>query len=381
MVAAALKKPAAALWPKTKLALIEAWAWLNRNSQVDTKLFLIVFGAGFVLLVLVWVAIPTWKPKPVVDPRTQGTHSQVMHSVMPDALNPKVAVPNTPVQQRDFNEREQQAIHTNDNLGHEALIAAPVDALEEGPANARIPKIADDGRRPWFVYSRPFDRLDPRPRIAVVMADMGINRVLSESAIETLPGPISLIFNADSNTMAWVGRARNAGHEVLLSAPMEPLDYPQNDPGPGTLLTNIPPENNMKRLYYALGKGTGYVGVTTLSGSRYTSDADQLRPIMRDLLGRGLLWFDARLVALSSSYATAQEIKMPVVRTDFRILSDKSIEDFNQILADAETSARHAGTATIVVYPSPMSVQAIIDWARTLPEKGFALAPVTAMVD
>ena len=33
-----------------------------------------------------------------------------------------------------------------------------------------------------------------------------------------------------------VARAREAGHEVLLEVPMEPFDYPDNDPGPQTLL-------------------------------------------------------------------------------------------------------------------------------------------------
>ena len=35
--------------------------------------------------------------------------------------------------------------------------------------------------------------------------------------------------------------ARAAGHEVLLQAPMEPFDYPDNDPGPQTLLTSLSP--------------------------------------------------------------------------------------------------------------------------------------------
>jgi polysaccharide deacetylase 2 family uncharacterized protein YibQ len=162
---------------------------------------------------------------------------------------------------------------------------------------------------------------------------------------------------------------------------MEPIDYPANDPGANTLLGNIPWQNNIKRLHTAMGKGTGYIGMTTLTGSRFTSAADELRPVLKDIQDRGLLWFDARLVPLASSYAVGQELKMPVVHTDFRLTTDKSVEAMTQILADAETSARHAGNATVVVYASPLSVQTITDWAKTLPEKGFALAPITAMVD
>jgi polysaccharide deacetylase 2 family uncharacterized protein YibQ len=41
--------------------------------------------------------------------------------------------------------------------------------------------------------------------------------------------------------MAYVEGLRAAGHEVLLEAPMEPNDYPQNDPGPFTLLASAAP--------------------------------------------------------------------------------------------------------------------------------------------
>ena len=36
-------------------------------------------------------------------------------------------------------------------------------------------------------------------------------------------------------------KARADGHELLLQAPMEPFDYPDNDPGPQTLLTSLTP--------------------------------------------------------------------------------------------------------------------------------------------
>ncbi len=41
-----------------------------------------------------------------------------------------------------------------------------------------------------------------------------------------------------------VARARGEGHEILLQVPMEPFGYPDNDPGPQTLLTSLTPEQN-----------------------------------------------------------------------------------------------------------------------------------------
>ena len=54
----------------------------------------------------------------------------------------------------------------------------------------------------------------------------------------------------DSNTIRRSAEIflRQGGHEVLLQLPMEPFDYPDNDPGPQTLLTMLSADQNADRL-------------------------------------------------------------------------------------------------------------------------------------
>ena len=57
-----------------------------------------------------------------------------------------------------------------------------------------------------------------------------------------LPPAVTLAFTpygADPTKLA--ERARAQRHEILLQVPMEPFDYPDNDPGPQTLLTTLTP--------------------------------------------------------------------------------------------------------------------------------------------
>jgi polysaccharide deacetylase 2 family uncharacterized protein YibQ len=348
------------------------------QTQVDLRIFAPVFGASMVLLGLLVLLIPSYIPK-VSKGIELPKWASARVTITEDKSTAKSA-PNAPVAKRKLTEAEEQAIEANDRLTHDALLPAPVEALEEGPRRQRVPRVAEDGRRPWFVYSRPFNRVDPRPRIAIAVADLGLNRLTTDSAINGLPGAITLIFTAGDSSEAWMNRARNSGHEVLLSVPMEPFDYPANDPGPGTLLSNNLPEENMKRLRDAMAQGKGYVGLTTLTGSRFTSSPEQLRPIMEDVYSRGLLWFDGRLVPLSSAHAVSAAMKVPAVHTDFRVTTDKSRAAADLLFQDAETSARHSGASTVLVYASPMTIQAVKEWVRTLPDRGFALAPISAMV-
>ena len=130
------------------------------------------------------------------------------------------------------------------------LVDVPVAELVEESQYGPLPKVATDGRRPIDVYARPskyaVKAADAPPRIAVLINGMGLSDGATAEAIKDLPAPISVAYGAyGRNLQDWVEKARQEGHEVLLQIPLEPLDYPTNDPGPHTLLTTLPPEENL----------------------------------------------------------------------------------------------------------------------------------------
>ncbi|MDP1340887.1 divergent polysaccharide deacetylase family protein, partial [Klebsiella variicola] len=74
-------------------------------------------------------------------------------------------------------------------------------------------------------------------------------------AIETLPPEVTLSFAPyGPRLQEWIDKAREAGHEVLLELPMEPFGYPQNDPGPHTLLTGGNTAENISRLEWLMSR-------------------------------------------------------------------------------------------------------------------------------
>ena len=117
------------------------------------------------------------------------------------------------------------------------------------------------------------------PRIAILVGGMGISQTGTAEAIAKLPAAVTLAFAPyGSDLDRVVQRARGAGHEVMLQAPMEPFDYPDNDPGPQTLLTTQTPAQNLDRLHWQMSRFQGYVGVTGYMGARFTSTRDALAP-------------------------------------------------------------------------------------------------------
>lgn len=262
------------------------------------------------------------------------------------------------------------------------MTAAPDADLAEETLDGYLPKIGKDGRKPWQTYARPFDRMDPRPRIALVVGDLGLSRVATDAALRRLPPDVTLAFDAQSDAVGnWLERARHDGHETLLSLPMEPLDYPRSDPGPDTLLTALPNADNLQRFLSFLKRGVGYVGVTTLSGSRFVADMDKVEPIMDTLHARGLLVLDPHNSARSVIKDIAKKIHVPVAVSLRAIDSNPTPQAIDAALTQLEQTARIEGEVVAMASPLPITLERIEKWAQGLSSRGFVLAPLSAVVE
>jgi polysaccharide deacetylase 2 family uncharacterized protein YibQ len=264
----------------------------------------------------------------------------------------------------------------------EPLPPAPDPALVEQGAQGPLPIIGSDGRKPWQVYARPFDRGDRRPRVAVILTGVGQSSAATEAAINDLPGGITLAFNPYAPRLDdWIERARAAGHEVLLSLAMEPVEYPRVDPGPHTLLVALEAKQNLERTQWVLSRVTGYVGTISAAGSRFTTSKSDLLPVLDELKARGLMFVDRRVTERSVAAALAKSIGLPRAACDVTLDQQASRDAIDQRLDQLEALARQNGVAVGVGDSYPVTIERIARWAGGLERKGIALAPVSATAD
>ncbi len=231
----------------------------------------------------------------------------------------------------------------------------------------------------WRAFARPFDEADRRPRLALLVIGLGMSETTTRMAIEQLPGPISLAFSPHApNLESQMAAARAAGHEVLLGIPMEPANFPLNDPGPRALMTGNPTPENMARLQWVLGRGTGYVGVTNaasavLRGERFMASTEAMRPVYEVLRERGLLFIEAR----PGERATTA---VPARAADLVVDERMSRPEIEARLAELERLARERGVALGIAGPSQFTLERLASWVQGLEFRGIALAPVSAIV-
>ncbi|TAJ28812.1 MAG: divergent polysaccharide deacetylase family protein [Bosea sp. (in: a-proteobacteria)] len=269
-----------------------------------------------------------------------------------------------------------------DEAGTIKLVPSPDRRLVERSRYGLLPKTAPDGTTPAKAYARP---LGPEPstkplgRIALVVGGLGISQTGTADAIAKLPPQISLAFAPyGAELERTVQRARGEGHEVFLQLPMEPFDYPDNDPGPHTLLTGPNAPDNPDRLAWALGRFTGYVGVINFLGGRLTADEGALSPILRELAGRGLMVVDDGSSARSLLAPAATRAQIPAVKVDRTLDTVAQAAAIDKELAGLEAMAQERGIAVGAATALPVSLDRLSRWAQTLEAKRIQLVPLSA---
>ncbi|WP_449254528.1 divergent polysaccharide deacetylase family protein [Bosea sp. (in: a-proteobacteria)] len=269
-----------------------------------------------------------------------------------------------------------------DEAGAIRLAAAPDSRLVERTRYGLLPKTGPDGATPAQVYARPpgpESAAKPAGRIALIVGGLGISQSGTADAIAKLPPQVSLAFAPYGTELErTVQRARGEGHEVFLQLPMEPFDYPDNDPGPHTLLTGPKASDNLDKLHWSLGRFTGYVGVVNFLGGRLTADEGALSPILRDLAGRGLMVVDDASSARSQLAAAAGRAQIPALKVDRTIDAVARADAIDKELASLEAMARDRGIAVAAASALPVSIERIAQWARSLDGKGIVIVPASA---
>ena len=252
------------------------------------------------------------------------------------------------------------------------LAKAPIAGLSQPGSNGPLPMIAPDGRVPAQAYARPF-RPNGKPRVSLIVGGLGLNAVTTRAAIERLPPEVTLSFvpYAD-NLQGWIDQARAQGHEVMLEMPMEPTGYPDNDPGPYTLLADGGADDVTAKMDWLLSRATGYFGVTNYLGDRFAGSDTGMNAFLSVLRQRGVAFLDdGSFQRRPGAWARASADRV-IDRT-------QSPAAIVAALNGLEAQAKLRGSALGAGFSYPVTVEAAARWAAGLEQRGLQLAPASSM--
>ncbi len=272
-------------------------------------------------------------------------------------------------------------IQVPDSATAHPLSPAPDRRLVEKSRYGLLPRRGKDGASPAEIYARPLAmqaQIKPgTPRIAIVVGGMGLDRAATEEAIRDLPPAVSLAFapyGADVSSQS--AAAREAGHEILLEAPLEPFDS-ADSPGPHVLMA-ADAAKAAEDLHWQMGRFSGYFGLVNFLGGRFTADRPAITALMAELAERGLDYIDDGSSPQSLAGDAASEKGVGFARAELRIDESKKPEAVDAALFRLETLARKNGVAIGFAAGLPEANARIARFANELGRRGLALVPVSA---
>lgn len=281
----------------------------------------------------------------------------------------------------------RKATGTSDAV--EALMERPRVSLKPSP-NMRLvekkdgsylPKTGLEGETSWQFYGRPHRLAANKKPVAILIPNLGLSKKSTEAALE-LPGEFSLIFSPYARDASkWTRKAREMGHEVLLALAQEEEDYPASDPGPYGLLTELPPEDNLERLYWQLSRFTGYVGVYSPKQDKFTRSPAG-NTMLKDLSERGIVFIYGNYLD-NAEYGEVVRggVSIPGMKVDLVVDKTPTADSIREALESLEKRAEEKGFALGLAHAYPVTLEALKVWAAGLDEgDAVSLAPLTSVI-
>ena len=222
-----------------------------------------------------------------------------------------------------------------------------------------------------------------KQRIAIVIDDIGYDLAPLNELLE-LDAPITFaILPHLPHSVDAAEILHREGKEILLHLPMEPLAYPEENPGRGALFLWMNEEEIRQQVEEDLNAVPYIVGVNNHMGSRFMEDRTKLSVVLQQLKEKKLFFVDSLTTRYSRGREVAEERELPFAARDVFIDNGQDYKATFQILMDL-VDKRNPGkmeTILIIGHPYPTTIRALKEAMPLLAAKGAQIIPVSDLLD
>jgi hypothetical protein len=201
----------------------------------------------------------------------------------------------------------------------------------------------------------PPENGEQRPRVAIIIDDMGYDVPISEQLLDlniVLTFAV-LPYSPHLNEIARTAHRR--GIEIMLHLPMEPLEYPQVNPGPGALLADMPPDQFVRQLNDDIDSVPYVTGVNNHMGSRITTISTKMYQIFTILKKRNLFFIDSRTTTGTLCRPSARLLQLPFGQRDVFLDHLQSPAAIRRQIRELIRVAEQNGQAIGIGHPHPVT--------------------------
>ena len=217
------------------------------------------------------------------------------------------------------------------------------------------------------------------PRIAIIIDDIGYDKQIAEKFIGLNSAITLAILPNSPHQRQIVQMARTKGLELMLHLPMEPLEYPGANPGPGALLTTMSPDALIRQLNDDIDAVPYIKGINNHMGSKMTASSDRMNQIFSSIKKRELFFIDSRTTSDSQVRSSARLFQVPYAERDIFLDHVQEPEAIRRQLRLLQQKAVSTGQALAIGHPHALTLQI---WREELPEvqKKISIVPASSLV-
>ena len=225
--------------------------------------------------------------------------------------------------------------------------------------------------------------LEARGRIAIVLYGFTDDAGSADSSFE-LPVPFGVALSPGRPGSRKVFRAAHAaGREVVLHLPLEPIDYPRVNPGPGTLLVTMSPSKIAGELHRDIDQAAPVAAVANHMGSLATQDMTLMRSVFHELRRADLPFVHLMPAAGAVCKSLASEMGIAYSQPDMVLDGEPRRGDTRALDRQWKAAlerARDRGTCVVWMRDTPLIRRWLPGAAKPSRLGGVSLVPLSAIL-
>lgn len=255
------------------------------------------------------------------------------------------------------------------------LVKTPI--FKETPTFEIYPKEKKDYHKP---VAKPKITLPQElPKVAIIIDDIGYDRIMAEKFLDLDAVLTFSVLPYSPFQDKIISKAQAKGFTIMLHLPMEPMEYPGVDPGPGGLFTIMSPDQLISQLNKDLNAVPSIQGVNNHMGSKMTAVSSQMNQIFSILKKRGLFFIDSRTTDKSMGNQSARLLQVPFAQRDVFLDNIQEPEFIRRQIQLLVRIAKRDGEAVGIAHPHQATYEALREALPDLRKK-VQLVPASRVV-
>lgn len=233
--------------------------------------------------------------------------------------------------------------------------------------------------KPVFV-----EKKEPEPakglQVAIIVDDIGaalspVRKLLSLD----IPLTFSILPGLENSERA-ANLIAKQQREIMLHIPMEPINYPRNNPGKEALFVKMDHDEIRRQTVLFLNAVPDRVGVNNHMGSRFTQDRRGIALVLEEVKRRNLYFVDSVTSGKTVAYDEAVKRGVPAMRRDLFLDHVNEPQAVARQIDQLIRRVKKQGRALAICHPRENTIEELKKAVKRFRAEGIEVVPVSALM-